>query len=124
MIVDTREVTVLARDLDGAAGDVDREARKVVARGALNIKNDARRRVSGHGHLPAYPYSITYDLLAGVVGAEIGPDKRRNQGPLGNIIEYGGLREAPIPHMGPAADKEMPGFRDALEKLAERLVLR
>lgn len=70
------------------------------------IRDDARSRIAGHRYLPAYPYSITYDTTytaEGVMG-EIGPDKGRAQGPLGNIVEYGTSKNAPIPHLGPALD--------------------
>lgn len=95
-------------------------ARLQVQRSALAIKTDARHRVSGHAHLPAYPFSITYDTALTLYGAtaEIGPDKDRPQGPLGNIIEYGGTRSAPIPHMEPAAEAEEPKYVLAMEALA------
>lgn len=119
---DTSEVADLADVLEHAAGAAPAEARKVVAKGALNIKNGARRRVTGHRHLPRYPNAITYDSHQTPTGgwAEIGPDKDRPQGPLGNIIEYGGVREAPIPHMLPAAAEELPRFERAMMDLAER----
>jgi hypothetical protein len=72
------------------------------------VRDDARNRIKGHRYLPAYPYSITYETryLDGVDGieGEIGPDKGKAQGPLGNIIEYGTSKNAPLPHLGPALD--------------------
>lgn len=118
------ELRKLTVDLDAAADVAPAEVRKVVAKGALNIKTGARRRVSGHAHLPRYPHSITYDSTATPTGghADIGPDKSKPQGPLGNIIEFGGLREAPIPHMGPEAEQELPRFERAIADLGERLL--
>lgn len=114
---DTSDLDKLADSLDEAKDEARKAAKQVVAKGALNIKKDARRRISGHVHLPHYPSSITYDLEAIPDGwqAEIGPDKRRRQGPLGNILEYGTARTAPMPHLGPAADAEAPKFARALE---------
>jgi hypothetical protein len=100
------------------------EVDKVVARGAYNIKQDAIRRISGHPHLPAYPRSITYDLFhwPGSSRAEIGPDKDRRQGSMGNIIEYGTTNNAPLPHLGPALEAEGPKFARALEQLGVDLL--
>jgi hypothetical protein len=94
----------------------------VVAKGALNIKTDARRRVTGLKHAPAYPSSITYDSheVAGSAWAEIGPDKQRRQGALGNLLEYGSVKNAPRPHMRPAAEAERPKFEAAMQSLAEK----
>lgn len=117
---DTAEVRAVGEILVDASRVAPVEARKVVAKGALNIKNDARRRVSGLAHAPAYPSSITYDTEQTATGAtaEIGPDKGKRQGALGNILEYGTLKNAPRPHMGPAAEAEKPKFEKAMEAAA------
>ncbi|MFB7739572.1 hypothetical protein ACFC08_35535 [Streptomyces sp. NPDC056112] len=85
---------------------LERNATTAVAVTAGKVKRDAAQRISGHSHLPAYPASITYSLSHGPMGpeAEIGPDKGRRQGPLGNLIEYGSIHNAPLPHLGPALD--------------------
>lgn len=110
--------------LDEAASAAPHEVRKVVQKGALNIKTGAQQRVSGRAHLPHYPRAITYDttVKATAVEAEIGPDKGKRQGALGNIIEYGTRNNAPIPHIRPAADEEMPRFESEMDKLAARLL--
>lgn len=107
---------ILAHAADAAPGGV----RAVVQKGALNIKTDARRRISGHRRFPAYPASITYDTEFTRLGAaaEIGPDKGKRQGALGNILEYGTTNNAPMPHMRPAAEAEEPRFVKALEDVA------
>lgn len=117
---DTSEVAAVADVLVRAADVAPAEARKVVAKGALNIKTDARRRISGHPHLRALPAAITYDSHVTATGgwAEIGPDKERPQGALGNIAEYGTIKNAPLPFMRPAAEAEQPRFELALEDLA------
>ncbi|QDY06164.1 hypothetical protein FJK98_02460 [Micromonospora sp. HM134] len=100
------------------------EVEKVVAKGSLNIKRDAARRVSGLKHAPAYPAAIGYDLYHGLttVRSEIGPDKEKRQGALGNILEHGTRNNAPIPHLGPAMDAEEPRYVQALEDLAQDLL--
>jgi hypothetical protein len=120
MKIDAREVTALADAVIKASGPAMASVSKVVAKGALNIKTDAARRASGIRHAPAYPRSISYDLHQSMRGpaADIGPDKDRRQGALGNILEYGTIKNAPIPHIRPAADAEEPRFVRAMEDLA------
>jgi hypothetical protein len=99
--------------LDGVVADMEAfpvhllvNTRKAVQVTSQKVRDDARNRIKGHRHLPAYPFSITYDTkitFDGIEG-EIGPDKGRAQGPLGNIVEYGTSKNAPIPHLGPALD--------------------
>lgn len=117
---DADEVYELVQVLGHAAGAAPKAVRAVVQKGALNIKRDAQKRVTGLKHAPAYPRAITYDTHERVMSAwaEIGPDKERRQGPLGNILEHGTVNNAPTPHMGPAAETEEPKFRKALEDLA------
>jgi len=122
--IDSDDITRLVVDLDKAVSRAPQEAAKVVEKGALNIKNDARRRVGGLRHAPAYPSTITYDTSQGWRGpeAEIGPDKRRRQGALGNLIEFGSVHNPPRPHMIPAADAELPRFERHMEDLSVRLL--
>ncbi|MDP9145659.1 MAG: hypothetical protein M3N43_13385 [Actinomycetota bacterium] len=96
--------------------------RAVVQRGALNVKQDWARRWSGIAHAPALARAITYDTkeTAGQVSAEIGPDKGRRQGALGNIIEFGTSKNAPIPGGMPALAAEGPRFEKALADVAEK----
>lgn len=122
--MDYRDVTVLAADLEDGARYCPDASTRVVAKGALNIKRGARERVAGLKHAPAYPRSIGYNKLTLPSGpaAEIGPDKERTQGALGNILEYGTENNAPIPHMIPAAEDELPRFTRAMEGIAVRPV--
>lgn len=115
----------LAADLERAAYTVARQVPGVVTKGAVKIKQDAARRISGHPHSPHYPQAIDFDVRSsgvllgdGWVEAEIGPDKRRRQGALGNILEYGTSRNAPIPHLAPALRAEEGPFTAALGDLA------
>lgn len=119
---DSSEVRGVAEVFADASKVAPAEARKVVSKGALNIKNDARRRASGIAHAPAYPNSITYDTQQTATGAsaEIGPDKSRRQGALGNVLEYGTVKNAPIPHHAPAAEAERPRFEKAMEDAAAK----
>lgn len=121
-----RELRILGDDLAEAAAKAPAEARKVVAKGALNIKTDARRRASTVAHVPSLPSSITYDTHQTPTGAwgEIGPEQVRRGGKLAPFIEneYGTPWSAPQPFMAPAAKAEEPRFERAMQDLAERLL--
>lgn len=121
--VDASEVHRLAADLTALGPEVAAKARPVVLKGAVNVQRDARDLASGHRGLGAYPRSITFDLDDGGLSAEIGPDKELPQGPLGNIVEYGTSKNAPMPHLGPALDNEAPKFEEALADVASERVL-
>lgn len=124
------DLEALADDLDRAADVVPVEAHKVVSKGALNIKNDARdtwkRKLRG-GHARRLPYSVGYDISqvgGDEIIANIGPDadNDRMQGALGGIIEHGQGANAPIPALNPALKKESPRFETAMGDLGERLL--
>jgi hypothetical protein len=123
------ELTVTGLDeLIHAMNRVERRLSKgadaVVRRGALNIKKDWARRWSGLAHAPAVPRAISYDVdsSAAEVCAEIGADKQRRQGALGNILEFGTVKNAPIPAGMPALAAEEPRFVRALVEVAENVL--
>lgn len=124
MRIDTGELKKLEYDFAEAVQAAPKESRQVVQKAALNIKTDAQRRVGGLRHAPAYPRAISYDTRETPNGpeAEIGPDKQRRQGALGNLIEFGSVNNAPRPHMIPAAEAELPRFERVMEDLSVRLL--
>lgn len=126
MIIDGSEVRALERTLTRAGGHVY-QIGKVVERAAVNIKKDWQQRWSGIAHAPALPAAITYDPLDWAVGSvrtEIGPDKQRRQGALGNIIEFGTKNNGPIPGGLPALAAETPRFEKAVGVFGVRLLER
>lgn len=126
--IDAAALDALADDLGRIPDEVMDAAEKVVSRGSLNIKRDAADLVDAQSQsrLPHYPRAITYDIdrRSDRVESEIGPDKDRAQGPLGNILEYGTSDTPPIPHLNPALDLEEPRFERAVEALGMRLAAR
>ena len=119
-----------AADLLKAAGKAIVGTRAIVQKGALNIKNDARKNVaqSAPMHNAHAQYAITYetknDFKAGVSRAEIGYDKDINGGALGNLLEYGGGGDRSPAHrdLGRAFDAELPRFEEALAMFAGKLL--
>ena len=122
--VDVSQLTRLAADLRAHSRETPAAAVQVVAKGALNVKNDWRRAWAGIGHAPALPAAVTYDtkVTTRSVEAEIGPDKARRQGALGNIIEFGTSKNPPRPGGGPALEREAPRFEQAVEDIARGLL--
>lgn len=114
----------LAAAWDASADRADDELRRVVSKGALNIKNATRAKWAGHRHAPTLAAAVSYDLdeEGGALGAEIGPVKEATGGgPLGTIYEYGTQRTAPQPALNPALDAEEPRFEEAAGAAAEKL---
>jgi hypothetical protein len=114
----------LIQDLGQASKDVIDQGAKVVSKGALNIRRDWRGRWTGYPHIKMLPYAISYDTRRHVadITAEIGPDKDKPQGPLGNLIEFGSVNNAPIPGGIPALDAEDPRFAQAVANLGQSLL--
>lgn len=117
-------LTELIDDLQSVSDRAIEEVRKVVSKGALNIKQDTKKRWANLDHAPALPRAVSYGVktTGTTVSAEIGPDKAKRQGALGNLLEYGSVNNAPIPALGPALDAEEPRFAKALEDVAAGLL--
>lgn len=115
--IDAREVRQLARDLDQAAGQVVPEVAKAVSKGALNIKREMAADAESSGHYKHFSRSVSYDLLRGGLEAEIGPDKSRMQGALGNILYFGTSKNAPVLNINKPLDSETPRFEKALSDI-------
>lgn len=112
----------VASDLIAAAAAAPVAVVGVVKKGAVNVKKDwrANAQASSGRHAPAYPYSITFDVSATgrTVSAEIGPDKDKPQGPLGNLLEFGSVNNPPHLDGQRAIDAERPKFIEQIAKLA------
>jgi len=125
MTDDLGDLRKLVADLSAAPERARGEIQQVVSKGALNIKNDWRGRVSGLHRLKHLQYAVNYGLIHEVdsIGADIGYDRARVQAPLGNIEEFG-TADAPGHLDGQhALDTEEPKFLAALKDTAERSVL-
>ncbi len=121
MTFDVTGMTELVADMTAAPARVQRESAVVVRVGGEKIAKSARQFASGLAHAPAYPRSITAEvkIVGGAFESLVGPDKDLPQGALGNILEYGTVKNAPIVHLGPALDLEGPNFEKAMEALGD-----
>ncbi|MEW1803202.1 hypothetical protein ACIGO7_35300 [Streptomyces virginiae] len=120
-----RELQQLAVVLEANVAQAEHEMIAVVTRGALNIKNDWRSnaRASSGRHARLYPNSISYDVtpIPGGATAEIGPDKGKPQGALGNLLEFGSVNNPPHNDGGRALLAEEPRFVLQVATITDRL---
>jgi hypothetical protein len=118
----------LAADMLKAAAGAIVGTRGIVQKGSLNIKNEARKNVvqSAPVHNAHAASAITYDTEIDAKGlvtrGEIGYDKGRPGGALGNLLEYGSRNNAPHRDLGRAFDSELPRFEDAIALMAKKLL--
>lgn len=114
--VDSSELRKLAADFGKASADVLPKVDQVVKRGAQNIKDEMVADAQGSTHFKGMAGSISYDTKygAGSVGYEIGPDKGRRGGALGNIAYFGTSRgggtlnlEGPLANESPRLEKAL-----------------
>lgn len=114
------DLTRLIRDLDREPPRATAKARAAVAEEAPVVRESWRTRMrarSQYGHIPYLPKAITVSMLREPDGpaAEIGPDKMRTQGPLGNLLEFGSRNNRP--HMD--GYRALQGREDSLANRIE-----
>lgn len=110
----TRQLDALAAVFRANGVRAQIQARAVVSRGALNVKRgwQANATATAGQHARLYPASISYDMKPHPTGAqaEIGPDKTRPQGALGNLLEFGSVKNPPHNDGGRALAAEQFAF--------------
>lgn len=120
-----RELVQLAAVLQENLSEAEPQMVAIVTRGALNVKNAWRSNAMATAgrHARRYPYTIGYDVtpMPGGATAEIGPDKGKKQGALGNLLEFGSSNNPPHNDGGRALLAEGPAFEAHVAALVERL---
>lgn len=100
---------------------------------SVKVRDTARENATGMAHAPAFPRSITYDIGVGhsllretfggggasSITSEIGPDKARPQGALGNLIEYGSINNPPQGIMHGALQANEPDLEQGIAKATD-----
>jgi hypothetical protein len=115
---DFSEVERLVVNMGRVSAQVVTAAAGVVAKGALNIKNDTRKNVSDNPSWKRLASTVNYDIKG--LSAVIGYDDNK-QGELAGIYEFGSAHRAPHPTLYPAAAREVPNFEKALGAVAAKI---
>lgn len=115
-IVDSSQLREVSQSLGRIAGDLVGGVDEVVKRGAQNVKDELVSDAQGSTHFKGMAGSISYDsdYRVGQVAYEIGPDKSRRGGGLGNIAYFGTSRgggtldlEKPLGSEGPRLERAL-----------------
>ena len=118
------ELFELAGDLRRADQKVAKQARAVVSKGALNVKNQLRSDLAASPHFSAAAHTVSYDIKAStsLIEAEIGAvTEGRTVGDLAHLAYFGGAHGGggTVPDPQEALAAEEPAFIDALIDLVE-----
>ena len=108
----------VGRIADGAYEDVD----AVITKGAVNVKKEMIADVSKSRHFHGMAGSITYEHhnTRGVIRREIGPDKGRRGGALGNIYYFGTSRGGGSGDIEKPLNSEEPRLLSAMNALVSK----
>lgn len=117
--IDASAVQALARDFGLVSRELDDAVRKVVFKGAMNVKRDwqSNARASGGRVGSQYAGSIQFDSKDSGHTAEV--EAKGAGAQYGAILEYGTATSPPHNDAKRAIDKEAPKFEKALEKVAQ-----
>jgi hypothetical protein len=120
---DLSEVRALEQDLGRISGQVVKPLTETLTKSANAVRDAMRADAAGHAHFPHFPNAITADVKTrvGQLEAEIGPDKSRTQGALGNILYFGTSKNGPVLNINAGLDAEAPKFEQAVAEAAGRL---
>lgn len=122
---DASELYKLAADFGHATAKVLPLVDKVVEHAAMNLKKDLVGQATYSQHFKGMAGSISYDSAYGLgsVGYEVGPDKDRRGGALGNLFFFGGANGGGgTGDLDGAVRTEQPYMIKALEDVAEGLL--
>lgn len=120
--VDTSQLDKLVADLGEIPEEKLPQVKKVVSRGALNVKTDLRAGAANGGSYKHFARSIDYDIVDGGLGAEIGPNKDQIQGALGNLLYFGTSKSGGVLDINGPLTKEEPRFVDAIADVASDIL--
>jgi HK97 gp10 family phage protein len=114
--IDTSELNAVAADMTTVGGKIGPLVQTAMRKTARDIEADAKQLAPvDTGNLKS---SIGHSDLrtvgqSGTLEVEIGPTAN-----YGEFVETGTSRTAPQPYMGPAFDRNAPGFASVLEQIA------
>lgn len=88
---DLSELNAFSADLGKVSDNAGENILKAITGTSLGVKKAWQEPLKGSPSLPQLPYALSFDVVADgrEVVSEIGFDKEKPQGPLGNVSEYG-----------------------------------
>jgi hypothetical protein len=116
------EFRKLANDLGKIAGNAVKDVDSVLKKGAQNVKEEMSADATDSEHFKGMAGSISYDsrYSIGTPRYEVGPDKGRRGGALGNIAYFGTSRGGGTLDIEKPLRNEEPRLTAALDALAAR----
>lgn len=124
--IDTSELRRLSENFGKIAGSAVKDVDLVVKKGAQNVKEEMAADVRTSRHFvgkkgPGLESSMSYDSAysVGTVRYEVGPDKSRPGGALGNIYYFGTSRGGGSGDIEKPIRSEEPRLQSALLDLAD-----
>lgn len=125
--IDASEVSGLVARLASVPARAVPAIEAVTHKAANNIKTGLAADAQSSGHYKYFAGSITYDRTFSspvAIEYEVGPDKDRRQGALGNILYFGTSRNGPQLDFEAPIRAEEPRFLTALREAAGETVER
>lgn len=111
----------IAHSFRVASAEAMSEARKVIKKGAVEVKKQMQKDAQGHRHFPGLGRSISFEMTGNqfFAEAEIGPTR----GVLAGIAYFGSSRPggATVPDPRTAADAEASVIAELLGDAGEQL---
>lgn len=92
---DFSELDQLAADLGEVPEKAGPNIAKAITVSSIKVKESWQEPLKGSATLPRLPYALSFDITnlqafgVSVIKSEIGFDKEKPQGALGNVSEYG-----------------------------------
>lgn len=119
--VETTGLNELVADLAKAPGVSLTKSRQAMEVTARKVKDTQRDLAPSGPHLPQYANTIGYDITNSFFGgeAEIGP-RDEGQGELAALLEFGGAKSAPHPHILPSLEPHIADFQLGIGIAAEQ----
>lgn len=123
--IDTSEVKALAADLAGAPRRAETEAKRVMKKSALRVKQRMAQDFSGHRYAGSVPGSLEFEALGGAgLSYEVGElDSGGPQWGIAAILAYGTSNNAPVVDHTAALHAEAPLIEKYLGDGGEDAVL-
>lgn len=118
----TDELRAFAKDLEKISSKALLEVDAVLKKGAQNIKDELVAGIPSGSSWRALKGSISYDSKYGIgsAGYEIGPDKSRRGGALGNLYYFGGSRGGGHGDLEGPLNRETPNLERELGKVVDK----